>query len=98
MRAMAAAGVSVTHLARFCECSPATVSNWRKGHEISASQLANIQKYLKISIDWLLFGRNTKMTEADLSLISQIRQLPEHQQRAVEQLIENLLSDEELEQ
>lgn len=61
-------GITITDLCRECSIPRATLSDYKMGRSkaLSASVLSKISSYFSVSIDFLLDGENSKISEKEL--------------------------------
>lgn len=65
-----ASSVTVTELCRACAIPRATLSDFKMGRSktLSASVLSKIAAYFEVSVEYLLDGENTKVSEKELKV------------------------------
>lgn len=63
-------GVTVTDLCRDCSIPRATLSDYKMGRSkaLSASVLSKIANYFEVSVEYLLDGENSKISEKELKV------------------------------
>ena len=89
-------GLSISALARKCECSQSTISEIESGKlkNPSSKVIAAVASNLEISADTLLFGEPEKKSEKSVMFFRKYENLSEESKKTIAKIVDALDSDD----